>query len=235
MSVRWQVAPRLATRAGLLALAAIAPAVSPWIGACAVLALAVPLSWLDADGATSPAEEAVAPSVDPLSREVAHRVSVLPVLSAQLRDTATQVEHSVGEVCESFQGMATEARQVVAQATSGLQGDEGDRSANLRILTSSARDTLRSVVERTVSNSRFSMQMIYKMEDVEAGISEVEKTVASVPRIAPRPVCWRSTPRSRRRAPARRGAASPWWRARSPSSPTRPAPRAAASPTWCGA
>ncbi len=38
-----------------------------------------------------------------------------------------------------------------------------------------------------------------------------------------RPTCWRSTPPSRRRAPARRAAASAWSRARSRTWPSRPA------------
>ena len=37
-----------------------------------------------------------------------------------------------------------------------------------------------------------------------------------------RPTCWRSTPPSRRRAPARPAGALPWWRRRSSSSPRRP-------------
>ena len=61
-----------------------------------------------------------------------------------------------------------------------------------------------------------------RIAELTAAVAQIGEVVGLITDIAARPTCWRSTPPSRRPAPARPARASPWSPTRSRAWPTRP-------------
>lgn len=147
--------------------------------------VALPAAWWIGRkrGEAADGGETAGPPADELRAMVDRQLPVLPLLAAQLEDVASEVESSVTGVCGNFQEMVTQARAVVNEVSSALTTttDTGD---NHSALITTARGTLQNLLDRIVESSKASMQLIYRMEDVERGMGEVLHIISDVERIA---------------------------------------------------
>ncbi|MCW5978811.1 MAG: hypothetical protein KIT09_12075 [Bryobacteraceae bacterium] len=108
---------------------------------------------------------------------------MLPVLSAQLRETAEQVEEAVVSVCGGFHGMAAQARDTVKRASRLLAGEANGDGAVEQMLET-FRQTLTRQLERLDRGSELFLKAIQHLEDVDAAMGRVVKVLAEVDRIA---------------------------------------------------
>ena len=84
-----------------------------------------------------------------------------------------------------------------------------------------------AIAEKAVGETERTNAAVKELDEAAQRIGDVVKLITASPS---RPICWRSTPPSRRRAPAKPAAASPWWRRRSRRWPARPPRRPRRSP-----
>lgn len=111
---------------------------------------------------------------------------VLPVLTAQLKEVAAQVEQSVVKVCDSFQAMALRAREAAAQvalvhdASARPKGGEGGIGG----LISSTRGTLGDLLRQVEQSSAFSSLTVNRMETMEQQVAAVERTLHEIDEVA---------------------------------------------------
>ena len=91
------------------------------------------------------------------------------------------MEASVVDVCGSFNGMATRARETVAQ-TSQVVGRGGANTVDNLIETSSA--TIQRLVERMEASSQLSLQAAERIESLEGASRRILQDLAEVENIA---------------------------------------------------
>jgi methyl-accepting chemotaxis protein len=111
--------------------------------------------------------------------------SVLPVLRAQLRETSGQVEDAVTRVCANFTGIATRARDAVAER-SQLMDDAsgGGHDATVESSIESSRRTIGSLLERMERSSDLSARAVSSMEEVSRTVTGIEDLLSQIQRIA---------------------------------------------------
>jgi methyl-accepting chemotaxis protein len=117
---------------------------------------------------------------------VAH-LKVLPVASAQLRDTNRQIERAVAQVGANFERMAERAREGANQASQlmGAAGQmAGGPAGGVGELLSSSRTTLEDLLDRIVRDGEVCRQLVERMDAVELDIGEVMRGLADVDRIS---------------------------------------------------
>jgi methyl-accepting chemotaxis protein len=121
-----------------------------------------------------------------LETRVGDHLPALPVLSAQLTQTAAFVERAVTGVCAGFTDMAQRARATVAQASGLLKGDSESAGQGARIATviEHSQQTLESLLERIVKSSELSMRAVYRINDAEQTMRDVVKVLGQIDRIA---------------------------------------------------
>jgi len=116
-----------------------------------------------------------------LAEEVAGHWPHLPTLEAQIRETVQEVETSVVEVCNGFQGMATRARESVS-AAAHLVGS--GQESGVETLLASARHTLAELGRQAESSHQISSQVIERMKTMEATAGTIVRALAEIDRIA---------------------------------------------------
>lgn len=116
-----------------------------------------------------------------LEIEVKAHLPLLPGLRSQLQESAAEMEHSVVDVCQSFQNIAAEARGTV-DGTSRVVGDGG--SDGVDALIAEARSTIESLLERIERSSEVSRRAAEKMQGVESALNGVCRSLAEVDKIA---------------------------------------------------
>lgn len=163
--------------------AALLTVFSPWLAAAAIFPLAVLLSvvcrWQASEmlrRAENCWREKLALEEAKWREVLAQHIPVLPVLAAQLKEAAEQLEVAVERVCDSFEAIAFRAKKNVTEAAITLGDyieDQEERESNVRVLSESACKTLRDLVEQIIQGSRVAMKTVYPLEDMEKGLSQM--------------------------------------------------------------
>jgi methyl-accepting chemotaxis protein len=112
---------------------------------------------------------------------------VLPVASAQLRDTNRQIERAVAQVGANFERMAERAREGANQASQlvGAAGQTGGRpTGGVGELLSSSQTTLGDLLDRIVQDGEVCRKLVERMDAVERNIGQVMRGLADVDRIS---------------------------------------------------
>ena len=110
-------------------------------------------------------------------------LAVLPILSRQLRDTSRDIESAVSEVCKSFHGMASRARQAVRNASQMLALGDGGGSGVAPVIQG-CRETMVTLLDRLERGGALSRGAIAKMELVEASVGRVARVLEEVEQAA---------------------------------------------------
>lgn len=112
------------------------------------------------------------------------RLSVLPVLKAQLVETASDVETAVVDVCANFQRMAQQASETVTAARAAVAG-QGDASAQgMEAATGMARQTLDRLLARLLDTSHACADVLTQITTLEQDLSGVAGILDDVDRMA---------------------------------------------------
>jgi methyl-accepting chemotaxis protein len=111
---------------------------------------------------------------------------ILPVLSAQLRQTAAQVEEAVVEVCENFAGIAARTQASVTRTTTflGNQASGPGERVDIETLIEASRRTLETLLNRLGRASEKSACAIEKLGAVELSRARIVKAIAGLANIA---------------------------------------------------
>jgi hypothetical protein len=117
---------------------------------------------------------------------LAANLPILPVLSAQLRETAAQVEQAVVEVCGNFETIAARTQASVTRTTSflGNQGSGQDKRVDIETLVENSRETVETLLDRLGRASDKSASAIDKLREVERARARIVNAVAGLARIA---------------------------------------------------
>lgn len=127
-----------------------------------------------------------APGVYRSGIEAKAHAPILTVLRRQLGEAVSDVEQAVVTVCESFAGITQRARETVARAGALLGGAESDgkEGAGVEQLVVQARATFEHLLERMERGSELSLEVVRRMEELEASTREVSKAIAEIDAIA---------------------------------------------------
>jgi methyl-accepting chemotaxis protein len=124
--------------------------------------------------------------LEELREAVAAHFNVLPVASAQLRDTNRQVEQAVAQVGTNFERMVESAREGTNQASQlvGTGGESPDAPAGVGGLLSSSRTTLEDLLVRIVRDSGVCRKLVERMDALERDMGQVVRALEDVDRIS---------------------------------------------------
>jgi len=127
------------------------------------------------------------PSVDEpvLATEVAACLPVFPILCKQLTETTGEVESSVVNVCDSFQGMVNQARELVTKIQAVTNNDvDASTGPGMVSLIQSAGETMENLLERIELSSQLSVKAIEQMNAVQEGMAKIEQRMSQVDELA---------------------------------------------------
>ena len=124
--------------------------------------------------------------VKALQVAVAAHLPILPVLSAQLSETAAQIEQAVVEVCGNFQNIAVRTQASVSRTARflGNQADGSGAHVDVETLIQASQGTLKSLLDRLVQASDQSMHAIDKLREVDLARGRIVKAVTAISRLA---------------------------------------------------
>jgi methyl-accepting chemotaxis protein len=111
-----------------------------------------------------------------MEAELAQYLPHFSRMSEQLRQTSSQIESSVVEVCNSFQGIAERAKQTVDR-TKGFLGRDGEGTSNARSFEGLIEDcsgtlvTILNVTEEAGEVSRRAIERIHQIDKASQSIS----------------------------------------------------------------
>lgn len=117
--------------------------------------------------------------------ELARYLSILAKMSEQLKQTSAQIETSVVEVCNSFQGMAERARATVSRATSFL--GEGDGTAGKRSfdeLVENTGATLVKIMNATAESGEISRRAVESMQQIDNAAQQISGALGLLEELA---------------------------------------------------
>lgn len=118
-----------------------------------------------------------------LHHEVTNQLPVLPVLSEQLRATASQIEQAIVTTCANFQTMATRAEASVTAARSAM-GEDGAHDGSFDATISTARQTLEQLLQRSMQSAELSRQAAVRVEEAEKAMGRIVEISRQVDTIA---------------------------------------------------
>lgn len=118
-----------------------------------------------------------------LRHEVHDQLPVLPVLSSQLREVASQIEKGVVDTCQTFQGMAVRAQDSVTTARAAM-GDDAAGGGSFSSLVATAQQTLETLLERSIRSAELSRQAAERVQRAEKAMSDVVAISRQVDQIA---------------------------------------------------
>ena len=153
---------------------------------------------------------------------------------ADMNKMADDFESAVGEIVETVSaastrleasaGTLTSTAEHAQELTTTVAAASEEASTNVQSVASATEEMASSINEigRQVQESaRMAGDAVGQARTTNDRVSELSKAAARIGdvvelinTIAGHPICWRSTPPSKRRAPARPAAALPWWRPR---------------------
>ena len=158
---------------------------------------------------------------------VAERTAAMHKLAAEFEKSVQHIAQEVSDAVDAMHSNAEAMSQIAAQTR-----EKSQSTADIDIHTqtnvdsvANAAEELAESIEQLSGQTRQAREWTNKTVTESANASEnVQQLLKAVSQIVPspassgrlhsRPICWRSTPPSRRRAPARPARASPWWRLR---------------------
>ncbi len=119
-----------------------------------------------------------------LEEAVVRHLAVLPVASAQLRDTNRQVEAAVARVGAGFGRMVESARAGTEQASRLVDAGAAGESTGVSGLLTSSRKTLEDLLVGTVRDSQICRALVERMAALERDMGQILKALADVDRIS---------------------------------------------------
>jgi methyl-accepting chemotaxis protein len=115
-----------------------------------------------------------------LKEHVASTLPVLGVMGAQLRETASQIESAVVEVCGKFQSMADRARSGVTCAAELLAGGLDSNSSSVESLIAEASRTIETLLRHTQDSAAVSASAIDRIERVQESTNQIAKSLSQL-------------------------------------------------------
>lgn len=117
-----------------------------------------------------------------LSRYLPH----LSRMSEQLRQTSTQIENSVVEVCNSFQGIAQRAQETVARTTGflGHNGKQGADARSFESLIENCSTTLVKILSVTEEAGDVSRRAIERIQQMDKASQQISAAILQLEQIA---------------------------------------------------
>lgn len=112
-------------------------------------------------------------------------VPMLPVASEQLRDIGREVEEAVLGLCTNFRDMVAKARASVRESQELLQGG-GANQKGVEVLVETSQRSLEQLMSRLLHASETSMRAVYRIEDLQRGMQQIDETLRLVEEIAMR-------------------------------------------------
>jgi len=116
-----------------------------------------------------------------LAEEVAGHWPHLPALETQIRESISDVERSVTEVCSGFEGMASRARESVAAASQLLGAEKG---SGIETLLETSRRSMAQLREQIDRGQQISSQLMQRMATLEHSAGVILKALGEIDRIA---------------------------------------------------
>jgi uncharacterized phage infection (PIP) family protein YhgE len=102
----------------------------------------------------------------------------LPTLTAELKDSAVQLNQAIGTVCHRLRAIENQAVANVAGTVKLLKAadaDHADRERQITVLVRNSRRTLRDGLDRIVQSSGRALRAAYELEDVKLAMSRVSQ------------------------------------------------------------
>jgi len=118
--------------------------------------------------------------------ELARYLPHLSRMSAQLKQTSTQIESSVVGVCDSFQGIAERARSTVSRTT-GFLSSEGDGASSKRSfegLIHNCTGTLVKILNTTEEAGEVSRRAIDRIHRIDETSKMILESLVNLEKIA---------------------------------------------------
>jgi methyl-accepting chemotaxis protein len=112
----------------------------------------------------------------------------LEVLTGVLQDLSGLIDHNVGDVSHRFQSLESASReqtnavQQLAEAVQTVQLGDGE-AVPISTVVDGLRGTISEFVEKIVFLSSRGVTLVYKLDDVRAGLNGVHGSIASIDRI----------------------------------------------------
>jgi methyl-accepting chemotaxis protein len=118
--------------------------------------------------------------------ELARYLPHLSRMSAQLKQTSSQIESSVVGVCDSFQGIAERARSTVSRTT-GFLSSEGNRTSSkqsFESLIQNCADTLVKILNTTEEAGEVSRRAIERIDQMDQASQMIGAALLKLEQIA---------------------------------------------------
>jgi methyl-accepting chemotaxis protein len=118
--------------------------------------------------------------------EFARYLPQLGKMSEQLKQTSSQIEEAVVEVCDSFQGIATRALATVVRATGfiGHDGQAGCGKRSFEGLIAASSNTLVKIMNVTNEAGEVSRRAIERIEEMDKASEQISEALAQLDAIA---------------------------------------------------
>jgi methyl-accepting chemotaxis protein len=118
--------------------------------------------------------------------ELARFVPHLDLMSRQLRQTSQQIESSVVDVCNSFEGIAARARSTVARSSGFLSGDDMGHSSRQSFegLIDNCAETLVKILKAIEEAGHVSRRAIERIQQMEKTSKMIDAELDKLERIA---------------------------------------------------
>ncbi len=130
--------------------------------------------------------EAAAEAGADVEEELARYLPHISRMSTQLKQTSAQIESSVVEVCNSFQGIAARAKDTVAR-TSGFLGQEGEVNSDTKSfegLIANCSETLVKILNVTEEAREISQRAIERIQQMDKASQTISAALQQLERIA---------------------------------------------------
>jgi len=117
---------------------------------------------------------------------LARYVPAIEKMSEQLRQTSSQIEQSVVEVCNSFQGMAERARATVAKAT-GFLGEGSDAAPGKRSfdeLIENTGATLVKITNTIAESGEISRRAVQSIQQIDIASEQISAALGMLEQLA---------------------------------------------------
>lgn len=124
--------------------------------------------------------------VDPTSEgelkaQIAVALPILGVMGMQLKETASQIESAVVEVCAKFQSMADRSRAGVSGAAELLSGGNDSQSTNsVEALIAEASRTIETLLRHTQDSAAVSNSAIERIKRVQEATDHISKSLTQL-------------------------------------------------------
>lgn len=122
------------------------------------------------------------PSGVRLRRQAHDQLPVLPVLSRQLRDTATQIEQAIVETCVTFQAMSAKAQQSVSSVQEAIWPPGAQTSFEASIATT--QQALAHLLQGNLQSAELSRRAARRVDEVEQAMAHIVSISQQVDDIA---------------------------------------------------